>query len=49
MGMFGLIFGRITFEKINLKELLLEGLLLKEFICVWFEYVKSKFKIIIFV
>ena len=31
-------------KKFKLKKLLLEELLLKELICVWFEYVKSKFK-----
>ena len=42
--MFGLISGRITLKIIKLKEILLEELLLKELICIWFEYVKNKFK-----
>ena len=47
--MFGLIFEIITFERIELKEFFLEELLLNKLICVWFKYIKSKFKRIIFV
>ena len=47
--MLDLIFERITFKKGFLKELLLKELFLKEFICIWFEYIKSKLKIIIFI
>ena len=38
-GMFDLIFGRITFKKRSFKRI----------IFIWFEYVESKFKIILFV
>ena len=43
-GIFGLIFVRITLKKIKLKNLFK-----KKIICVWFEYIKNKFKIMIFI
>ena len=47
--MFSLTFGRITFERIKLKKIFLKELLLKELICIWFEYIKNKFKKFIFI
>ena len=47
--MFGLTFERIILKRIKFKKVLLDKLFLKELIFIWFKYVKSKFKRMIFI
>ena len=48
-GLFGLTFGRMSFERRSFRKISFKKRYFRRSICVWFEYLKCKFKRNIFV